>query len=509
MGFRPLVGALALAFSLSLTSVAAAAVPAPSQTRSLKITYTGSMNWTATSTMRPCDAEPGDSQCWHGTATLSETNATWTSAFEPIVIDHPASSFTGVAMTPSEQFFADQERGTGTFWDGQEDNDCLGTGTVGVAPNGETATVTVTATGPQSAIINAQPPQTLAPMTYNYNCTFAIPGPDPHWPQIATVSATVSADDLSDADNKIAIPSLASNPASYHPPSDCTAEAHAGTTDVQSCSLAFSGQGQIELQPVCGTAIATPGDGGQPTTVTFAPGDVFTSDSDGTTLNFGGGAKMDLEQGATLTADDDCFSFVADKDTRGEDVKSGSVWSVINCLFNCVAMGIVQAATGQSFAADHADHAARAAAATPATFTLTASAGKQILHVISGGVVLTSTYNGLKVNAGQTLALTPSGGHAATTNWPAAAQKVVPASQKPPAIAKLKLSGKKTTFTLSEAAKLVLKLVKGKRTLVTKKANGHKGKNAVSLGKRPPRGTTLVLSATDSGGRVTVVQKRA
>ena len=243
--------------------------------------------------------------------------------------------------------------------------------------------------------------------------------------------------------------------------------------------------------------------------MTFNPGSSYTVPIGGATLDFGS-IVLGGSGGSVLTSADDCFSFVPRSDEPGYNLSSGSVWVHIGAaLCGPVCVGVDAVAGAVSASSDVAQLRTASATAPAATFTLTvASHHRHILHVISGAVKLTSTYHGVKMSAGSTVSLTPSGGHRSVSSWPAAAQKLVPAGQRPPDIHRLTLKGRRATFMLSERAKLAVKVVKGKHTLATRKARGHKGANSIRLGKRPARGTTLEVIATDSGGRVTEVRER-
>lgn len=494
--------AASCAVGFGVAPAAMAALPAPNQIRTLTVTYQGtSATYSSTTQTESCQTTGPlrfNSGCFVGPYTTGLTAAGWTVPFAPIAIDHAAGQFTSQAP-PTSLLFAGTATANGQYYDGNGDpvQSCQASAALFVDPSSPPAAMSIAVGGPQTGVITAGAPPLVNAQNVQSPCSESLPGGNPHYPDSFKAIATISPADLQQT--RSLIPVDETNPGAYKLASDCTADE--STYDgVDSCTQSLSWTGQIVLAPTCGTVTVTPGDGGDQTSVTFAPGQHVDADSDGTIYDFGGGAEVEQDTDGGMTADPGCFSFVP-LPQSGLNLSLGSLFGKIGS----VAQGVVIDAVRGAAAVTGLAH--DAAASQTATFTITAgSGGRHILHVISGGVQLTDRWHGLTVPAGETVTLSPSGGAQQTQAWPASAQKLVPKGDRPPAIARLTVGGRKVRFTLSEKARVRIVVMKGKRTLGKRSARGRKGANTVTLKKAPARGTTTEVTATDSGGRVSTVE---
>lgn len=156
-----------------------------------------------------------------------------------------------------------------------------------------------------------------------------------------------------------------------------------------------------------------------------------------------------------------------------------------------------------------------AATATPRIITFSRlGSGAGIVHLVSGGPITVRVGTGpsLTLEPGQSAQVTKHG-VTATTLWPASAQRILPATKRPPKLSGLKITGASAAhrahlrLRLDQPAKLTLIVRRGRRVLARRTVGAHRGANSVLLPKLS-KGRDLLQVSAQQAGRVATASLR-
>jgi hypothetical protein len=385
--------------------------------RFLKITYAGSAGLHLAVPMQPCDPAT-QTPCELGTATEDLKISGFSSAFDPIPItaeNKVSGAFVGQA-TSANMFIAgsyDAHSEYSPYYNETEEEHC--NAIFSLDPSTPPAVVHVAPTGPRSGLVIAEIPPKLK--SVSSDCTpnaDSFPSAE-HFPQIFFVKADISPAMLEAPRREIPVDEAGNALTRY--PGDCTAEAQQDNSSAQSCSRTVTLAGKLVLEPVCAVMRMTR-EGAQARTLQLAPGAPPIGIAAPTTVDWGDGNVMQVGKGSEISATHDCFTFRTGEPSILK-LLTGRIYGAIT-RGTGAAIGAVEGAIA---GATRSGREASTAGTPRARFTLSIHGRNQILHVISGGVVLTERYHRMHVSAGQTLLLLSGGGHRNTT-WPAADRKL-------------------------------------------------------------------------------------
>jgi hypothetical protein len=173
-------------------------------------------------------------------------------------------------------------------------------------------------------------------------------------------------------------------------------------------------------------------------------------------------------------------------------------------------LGHIWAATTSALGADHEFVETPGSEAAPgvrgSAFTASIGPGGRLLfHVIEGtGFVRVAGRPDFDFAAGEGVMI--QGSHyVLTTSWPATDRALVPAAQLPPALTGVRLlgarAGKRGTlvFKLNENATVSVRVQRGKRRVLSRKAAARRGTDALKLSALPRGRYTLMLLASAHG----------
>ncbi|MGZ4256215.1 MAG: FecR family protein [Gaiellaceae bacterium] len=262
------------------------------------------------------------------------------------------------------------------------------------------------------------------------------------------------------------------------------------------CSMSLHWSGQVQVIPACGT-------------VTFSEGGalpVGTIVSIGQTITTGKGQRLEItlpdssivrfgpESSALCNAG--CDGFKAEERGFSFKLLLGEMWAKIS--------------TGgeDGVESQHACTGVRGS-------EMTASAhGKAVLTHVVEGVGFVHVIGKPEIHYPAGLGMRIVGGKATITDqWPRADQAVVPASDRPPALTRVRLSGargeptERLLFNLDQASKMTVQVLRGKKVVLRSSGKGRKGKNALRPFKHAlKKGSYQIrVTATANNGSTTVL----
>jgi hypothetical protein len=257
------------------------------------------------------------------------------------------------------------------------------------------------------------------------------------------------------------------------------------------CPMSLSWSGTIKITAPCGVVSFSEGDA-PPVGAIINPGQTVSTGAksrvevtlvDGSIYRIGPSSKVQCNGQTTFTQD---------QPTVSDNFK--------------LLLGRIWAATSSALGGDHQfQDTERAVAVGTRGSALTASVqpnGQVLYHVIEGtGFIKVVGKPEVDFPAGEGVLLDPDyGTYALTTAWPAADQALVPAAQMPPRLTGVRLTGagKRTMlhFKLNENAAVTVQVQRGKRRVLRRKANAHRGAGSIKLGALPRGRYTLTLFAT-------------
>ncbi len=136
------------------------------------------------------------------------------------------------------------------------------------------------------------------------------------------------------------------------------------------------------------------------------------------------------------------------------------------------------------------------------------SKGNALYHMISGtGFAQLQGQKAITIAAGEGVEI-GANSLRKTTKVPADALALVPASQQPPTIGKLKAAARKgrarLRYRLDRAAKVKVTITKGKRKVASARAKAKAGKNSLKIHKRLKHGRYKVALSASKAGRTSV-----
>jgi hypothetical protein len=293
--------------------------------------------------------------------------------------------------------------------------------------------------------------------------------------------------------------SVSESDAAVQLPDSCASEF--GWSDPGQCVMSTSWTGTIKLQIPCGQISFSEGSAPPVGTLVNKGQTVSAGPGSRAEITFADGSVIRIGPKSSLEIADCQFS--PNTDISVKDVL-GSVWAAIS--------GALGGSDSFEVSADRAVVGVRGG-----QVSFLVSRDKILYHVIEGtGFVRVPGKKEFDFPAGEGVEVGPKGyayGYKLTTAWPVSARALVPAAALPPKISALKASGKAggkptVTFKLSEAAKVTVRVLKGKRRIASMTASARKGANKLGLRKRLAKGLYSVQLTAVRQGRTSVLSAR-